>query len=71
MTLLKGTKYHRSELGHNNFLYPEVEEHILSEDVRVESLPYVSGSIRRSKAYKVLNGELKSQVVWIYETKED
>jgi len=67
MRLLKGTKYHESELGHRNFLYPKVEEHVLSEDVRVESLPYVSGSIRRSKAYKALSGDLEGKVIWTYE----
>jgi hypothetical protein len=45
-------------------LYPSGEKLILDEDVEVDLLPYVSGSINNLKAFKVLSGALKGKVIW-------
>ena len=62
--LPKGTKYSLSEIGHKNFLYPIGEDLTLQEDLEVDLLPYISGSMNYSKAFKVLGGPLKGKVIW-------
>lgn len=62
--LPKGSEYNLSVIGHKNFLYPSGEKLVLDEDVEVDLLPYVSGSINNLKAFKVLSGALKGKVIW-------
>ena len=62
--LPKGTEYNLSIIGHKNFFYPSGEKLVLDEDTEVDLLPYVSGSINNSKAFKVLSGALKGKVIW-------
>lgn len=68
--LPKGTEYNLSEVGHRNFLYPSDKKFLLEENIEVDLLPYMSGSISKPKAFKVLSGALKGQIIWT-QTKED
>ena len=57
----KGTLVCPSELGHNNFYYPVLNECVtLTEDIEVEELPWIGGG--NLCAYKIIG---QKNIVWI------
>jgi hypothetical protein len=62
--LFKGIEYNLSIIGYKNFLYLSGEKLVLDEDIEVDLLPYVFGSINNLRAFKVLSGALKGKVIW-------
>jgi len=67
----KGTEYFLSEVGHYNFLYPATSKVlVLDENINVNFLNYVSGSIHSVQACIVLDGKQTGKVIWIKNFKE-
>jgi len=63
MKLVKKTKIYFSEIGNNNFVYPNKENYIiLNESIEVEFLNFFNSE--KFKAFKMLH-ENKIKIFWV------